>query len=144
MQKHPLIHKSIGQEQLGAGRIFWKIPNADFLHVLFLRLLLDGRCSLWHSRRFMFPVIFLNTLTRLGVLPHFLENLSLSPSRLNLDKECSKQECSKKCLTWSRYSKENRRWSFVSFHSHRGDRKKILHAARKQISRKRFSLYVLQ
>lgn len=38
----------------------------------------------------MFPVIFLNTLTRLGVLPHFLENLSLSPSRLNLDKDGGK------------------------------------------------------
>lgn len=41
----------------------------------------------------MLLVIFLNTLTRLQVLSHFLENLfSLFPSRMSLVKDCGKAE----------------------------------------------------
>lgn len=93
----------------------------------------------------MFLVILLNTLTRLGVLPHFLENLSLSPCRVNLDKDGGKTGMFGKKVSLDRGTpKRTEDEALVSFHSHRGERKKILHAARKQISRKRFSLYVLQ
>ena len=92
----------------------------------------------------MFLVIFLNTLTRLGVLPHFLENLSLSPSRVNIDKDGGKTGMSERKVSLDRgASKRIEDEAFVSFHRHRGDGKKILHAASKQISRKRFSVNLL-
>lgn len=91
----------------------------------------------------MFLVIFLNTLTRLRVLSHFLENLlSLSSSRMNLV-PVGKQECLKKKVSLHQSASKRRKGEGLVFHIYKEDGKKIRHTTSKQVKGKRFSLSLL-
>jgi len=88
--------------------------------------------------------MFLNTRTRLGVLPHLRENLLLSPSRVNLHNDSGKTGMFKRKASLDQDApKRIEDEALVSFYTHRGDGKKVPYAASKQISRKRSSLYLL-
>lgn len=90
----------------------------------------------------MLLVIFLNTLTRLGVLPHFIENLS--PSRMSLDDNSGKTGIAEQKVSLDQgVLKRTEEEAVISFLKYRGDENKILQAASKQSNRKKFSLCLL-